>query len=484
MRIKNIVIMFFIILSLPFFLTGVISGTFDIALIGVLFFFIGFLLYSISLKEKAILMTFFLISFFTFLLGQYTVKMLCGQEWDNNFSDDIMRHILTCLYVSLVFIFLGFIAKRDKMTEGPCADAHHCSETIIRTINLLFFLTYFFNVICVLDKVIFVRNNSYLSLYSDYYIEYIYRIPYVIQKLGQLNPFMYYALLSTMASKRTIAIPTALFLLTACLSILTGARSAMIVPFMFVCMYYIYREITSRRCGEGKNRWIKKWHVWATIVTMPCLIIFLSVYSSLRNGLPVQNINVFNELYSFFRDQGGSVNIIGYEKIFEDYLPKTNHSYFFGPIITLFNNGSIALLLKGDKPGTMSLINNALYGNNLGATLSYLVMPRYYILGVGFGTQYIAESYADFGYVGIIIYNILLGFLLRIFNYKRNRNWYLSAIIYSVYAYFIIMPRNFALTWIAPFVSTMNWGCILLIIVISNTVERIKKQRNDSIMAV
>ena len=464
----------FIFVSILFFILGIYTKELDLALSSILLLFFGIVIYSIILKEKALLLTFFLISFFTFLLGQYTLGMITGLTWWKTFSFEITKHILISLYLSLFSLFIGFYLAhhRDKNKKKIPVIFLNVDNNIVKAIKILFYITLIFQFVVVLEQVVFVQNSTYLNLYTSYNS----KLPYVFIKFGDLFYFAYYALLSTMPKKSEIKMPTILFLIIALLTILTGARGNTVIAVMIVSMYFIYRELHGRKINNTKYEWVKRWYIYLAMVLTPLIIAFLSAYSSIRSGVDINDFNLFSEIMQFFHDQGGSVNIIGYVKYYENQLPSTNISYFFGPIISFISNGFLGSLFTGKEFEINNLIQTALFGNNLGATITYIIMPENYLIGIGLGTQYIAEVYIDFGYVGIIGYNLFLGFLIYKFNFNQTNKWYINAIIFSVYPNILFIARDFALTWVAPFLSILYWTMIFIIIIIANTLSQREKQ--------
>ena len=207
------------------------------------------------------------------------------------------------------------------------------------------------------------------------------------------------------------------------------------------------------------------------IVLIPLAISFLGAYNLIRSNIKINNFNIQKEFLQFFDDQGGSVKLIGYVKEYESKLPKTNKTYLFGPVISFFNNGIIGRRIFNTIQYKGNTIESALYTNNLGSTLSYIVLKDYYINGVGLGTQYIAEVYADFKYTGVFLFNIFLGYLIAKLNFRSDIKWYWSAILISIIRLVIYIPRDFALSWFISFFSILNWGTIIIVLILSKCLK-------------
>ena len=117
----------------------------------------------------------------------------------------------------------------------------------------------------------------------------------------------------------------------------------------------------------------------------------------------------------------------------------------------------------------------ALYGNNLGASISYIVLGSRYLNGHGLGTQYIAELFVDFGIIGIIIFNLFIGYILTRLTYINYNSCYKFAFLLSALSGILYIPRNFATTWIVnTFFSIQNWIIVIIVYMITNKIVKNK----------
>ena len=104
-----------------------------------------------------------------------------------------------------------------------------------------------------------------------------------------------------------------------------------------------------------------------------------------------------------------------------------------------------------------------------------MVNPNYYYSGGGFGTQYIAEIYTDFGYWGIGICSFILGLLLSKAVFFNSTNWIVSVLFASTITNILEMPRSFYMTFVSAFFSVWN---IAFLLIINNYVnKKIKRIR-------
>ena len=161
-------------------------------------------------------------------------------------------------------------------------------------------------------------------------------------------------------------------------------------------------------------------------------------------------------------------------------LPDTNQSYTMGPIINCFRNGFLGQILGYSLLSTSSQdVALATYGNNLGATVTYLMAESYCFIGGGFGTCYVAELAVDFGYAGVIIYNFFLGWLFNNINYFRSEKWWKNAFGLLIIRNIIFMPSDFALGFIASLLSVTNLLPLLILLILEKYMKWRTREVNN-----
>lgn len=435
-------------------------------------------LFMYAIKRKALVLTMFLISFFTFLMGGYLIDLATEKEMINEFTLELNMHMILCLFLSLIGILIGtFICKNktEKFNNYNIEKDYKIYKIKIAT-KILFYITFLFNAITIIEKVIFVQTNTYLELYTSYTS----KLPILFTKIAQMNDFLFYTYLSTMPSKSEIKKPVILYMIIQIISILSGGRSRTVTGLLFIFGYFVFREYNSRKKDNQKEIWLKKSHIKIAVLITPVLIAFLSAYNLIRNGIKIEQTSILKQFIQFFKDQGGSIKLIAYAKKCESLLPQNNKVYSLYPIIAFFRDGIIGQIFFSTTPFKVNTIEMALYGNNFGATISYIIMPELYLQGHGLGTQYIAEVYTDFSYLGVFIFNIILGILLIKLNFRTNIKWYWSAINLSIIRLVIYMPRDFALSWISAFWSITNWGSIIFVIILSRIIKVKEGENNEN----
>lgn len=456
----------FICSSILLFLFSYIFTNFNLMLVSILLLVLDNIFGSLFDIKKNIVLLVFNITFFTLLLGNYTVRMIFGENWYNDFDESIMKNTLLLMYMSLFSIWIGSkIYNLFNIKKEKCNLSKKDSTGIIYMRKILF-LAFFITIIPALtveiEEVIFVYKNSYVSLYNSFQSS----LPFILQKLAVINPTFFLLYLATFPSKKKSIITTIAYMVVLVFSLLTGARGTIVTNLLLIFIYYIYRQF------EFKEKYFTKKTIVFLGVVSVCFMVFLGAYNSIRNNKKIENMNPINQLKQFFIDQGTSVNVISYAQKYKDKLPDTNSNYTFGIVKNILKNNKEFL----NKSNT---VENALYGNNLGSTLSYLHLGDYFFKGNGLGTQYIAELYVDFSYVGVVIYNLILGYFLIAIIDVNKLNFVIFAIRLNLIKSILYLPRQFAFGWLTYLISKSTIIILIVTCIIYGIIRRKTNNENS-----
>lgn len=119
---------------------------------------------------------------------------------------------------------------------------------------------------------------------------------------------------------------------------------------------------------------------------------------------------------------GNSSQIISYENMYHDELSARGVLFSFGNIWRSFFGNEFAQVLGVSEGYASQSVENALYGHSLSAAIMYNVNPQRMLAGGGLGSCYIAELMCDFSYLGVILGNFLIGFVIRRYNELKENN--------------------------------------------------------------
>ncbi len=436
-------------------LSGYLLGSFNILLCGVMALFLSNLCYCFENIRLRSLLLFFHMTIFVFLLTRPLISMLRGDMWWY-FDRECVLFALQALFLTLLFLRLGagigecIFKKKHKEPAVPRPKGQYQInfQTSLQVVSLAFFaLTMMFYLLLELEKLQFMQGRAYEELY----IAFKSRYP---SFFGTFSGMMKYALclfLATLPSKRLAFVPLAVYFLSAAPSLLTGVRNPIVLNAIFVIVYYILRDAM-----EGGRKWLGKIEKACLILVAPVALVFLSAYNYIRDGQQV-SMSAWESVVDLFYKQGVSFDVlcIGYGALpdLPDVVPK---NYTFGPFVEYFAHGSVAQRFFGALDlGTQNSVTRAVYGSSFAHSMSYVAKDDY-LEGHGWGSSYLLETFADWGYLGIIIASILFGMILILMMLALRKGILLRAITLVGLTSLYFVPRAETTGWIS-FVLTMQF---------------------------
>ncbi|MCU5028588.1 sugar isomerase [Bacillus thuringiensis serovar brasilensis] len=446
--------------SICMFIIGCFFTSFNVLLWATCGMLIHNLCYAIERFSERIIFFAFNCTFFIFLVGRLVVSSITGYEdpWNKNaygldFQDDkVLMNIGIILFLSLISLYLGY---RSVQRKG--LTTNHSKKYSIRMISsvafvskTLFYITYIFNILVLIDKAKFTNTNGYMDLYASYTSSY----PGIVVKLAEMCPTTLFIYLGTMPTKRKSILPLVLYVVSGGISLLVGQRNNFVLNILIVLVYLALRNFTDK-----KEKWFGKKEIVSTIVSFPIIILLLNAVSYLRLNDSVNHKSFFDGVSEFFYAQGVSVNLIGYAQTLGNQLP-VGANYTFGRLIDFINNNTVTQMLTDIPSYRPQSLESALYGNSFADAVSYIVSPGRYLSGWGYGSSYLAEMFYDFGYSGVIIGSFILGIILSLmvnsFKYSILGVW----MTLSMTRLLLYSPRD---TTMSFFVSTFSLINILAI---------------------
>lgn len=210
---------------------------------------------------------------------------------------------------------------------------------------------------------------------------------------------------------------------------------------------------------------VGKFEKIALILLIPVAIIGLAIYNYSRVDEEVPTTNIISLFGDFFYTQGVSYDVlnIGYE-IKDKIKTTTNHNYTFGPFIDYFKYSTISQKIFKTKPlPTGNNVTKALESSSYSHIISYLTRKDY-LEGHGWGSSFILETYTDFGYIGVIVYSLILGYLLMAIPRLLKKNTFIASIVLISTLNIFIIPRAEALQFLQFIITPQFWGAWIMCI--------------------
>lgn len=434
------------------------------AYINLIIYWVVLLFYSISLRRNGVILMAFLISFFTFLLGRDFFLIFFNIDASDiyAFPRYCVSHMYYCMHLSLFGIFIGSSMFKNQVGKINLHMVEGKVDCLKKVVLKLFKITLIFKVI---EVVLNVFNFIVLGTRGYHNI-------WVLEKMVQINYLMFLGYLLLAPSKKELFPVIKVYFIIQLFTFLTGTRGEFLYfAFMLFC-YLLYRDYVNKMENKNDEIFFTK-KIWIAIGCIaPFFIIFLGLFASLRLGEGMEFTGFTNDLNAFFIQQGGSAQVIGYAKFYENSFPPTNISYTFGPLINYIKYGVFGSLLGNEMP---SFDQIPLYGNNMGATITWLISPEYYYSGGGQGNQYIAELYKDFGYWGVFVFSIILGVIIRGFLFFSTKSWVLNVLFAFGLQNVISMPRDFYLTCLIGVISLLN---IIVLLTVDSHANKLLMKKN------
>ncbi|MBT2616775.1 MULTISPECIES: O-antigen polysaccharide polymerase Wzy family protein [unclassified Bacillus (in: firmicutes)] len=459
LKIFRYTILFF---SIAMFFIGMLFLNYNILLLAICSILIHNLWYSCEKFSERIIFFAFNSTFFTFLVARLVVKPLTGyyDKYNNNMygldfnNSHIMLQIFIILFISLLFLFLGYcgIKNNDFLINNKSKVFNRIRIADISFVSkILFYITYIFNFLVLLDKARFTSKEGYTELYASYSSSF----PFWVDKLAEMCPTALFVYLGTLPSKRNSLIPLMLYLLSGGMSLVVGQRNNFVLNILIVLIYFCLRNITDKN-----EKWFGKKEIIMCISAFPLLIILLNAVSYFRMDGTVMQSSFLDGISEFFYAQGVSVNLIGYAQTLA--LPESK-SYAFGRIIDFINNNIITQTLFDVPKYSSQSVESALYGNSFADSVAYILSPSRFINGWGYGSSYIAELYKDFGYYGIVIGNFIVGIILALMTRLFRKGVLGIWMCLSMTRLILYAPRDTFTSFIVSTFSLINFLTLFVI---------------------
>lgn len=406
----------------------------------------------------------FLVCFFTFLLGGQVINRIV-QVYGYTFSNEIEMHTDLVLLISLLGLLGGYILT-DKLgykckIERDLFNYNNTNYSNIRRLSkILYFTTYLFWLVCMLDNVLYVIQAGYTS----YYLEYSNRVPAIIRQIGYMAPMNLFIFLSTMPSKNEAKKPILMYSFYLLLSLGTGRRIYFMTGMLIIFAYAMLRNVIN----PGEKPWVSKKAFMWIIIAVPTLLGFMYMFEYMRSENYVGDASNYSPLVGFFVRQGTSINVIKYTELFQNRLNPDAHYSLYNLIKWLQGSGEFVGNLFGFdlnfEIGRQTALT-ATNGTYLADFVSYNANPSSYRIGMGYGSCYIEELYVDFGYLGVFLGNFIYGTLLCSLmknSLKEHKIWRTALGFYIIDLLFKA-PRATFDAFLGQPLYIECWGAILLV---------------------
>lgn len=442
---------FFRFFSAIIYAYGITENKFNIMLIGIDVFWICNLIYSFKKFKFRYIFLVFNIVIFVFFLSRPTIDMLNNINNFKNFNRNQNLFALNSVYVSIIFILIGQVMSEKILNKNLFCTKKENSNYNLYVHNLeflsilMFYISVFFLFLVELEKFMYMRGRNY----EEIYVSFSTKLPFFVNIFASMCKYFLCIFLACLPKKSKSFLPLCLYVLSSVPYFLIGARHKLVESVLFCLVYYIIRNVFGY---DKKTRWIGGFEKGILCIGSPLGMALLGAHNYIRENKQLEIKNILKLIVDFFYKQGVSFDVLrmGYDTISKiRYTGFVNYS--FGEILDYLLHGNIAqILLDAKSLGTGQNEVSGLYSNLMANRLSYTVDKNYFLSGHGWGSSYILDTYADWGYTGIIIFSLILGFLLSaMIKYMSHKNTFIRTVILVILTSIFYCPRTSSFRWIS-----------------------------------
>jgi oligosaccharide repeat unit polymerase len=444
---------------------GYIIGSNNMILVAIVCLFLHNVLYCTEHWKQCALFFFFNLTFFVFLLSRPFISMVRGDCWWY-FSTEQVHFALTALSLSLIMLLVGAVAAvhlqdylRNKNTRKEEIKGNENASTFsgnLQIISLVFFYGAFvFFMLLEMEKLIYVWKYSYYEYYTSFHS----RLPYVFYEISSMMKYCLCIFLATLPKKNKTMLPFILYLVSAMPAMLMGLRNPIVLNALFILVYYLIRDIL-----QDTKKWFGRAERIFLMIALPIGVLFLGAFNYIREGAKINAKGPVGLVVDFFYKQGVSFDVLNIGYGATSGLPqRAFRNYTFGNIIDYFMHGTIAQKLFGASAlQSGNNLDMALNSNSYAHNMSYVARGQEYLDGHGWGSSYLLETFTDFGYIGIIIFSLILGFIFVAALRWFQKNQMLRIIILLSLTSIFFVPRAETTGWIMFLLTLQFWAAILI----------------------
>ena len=437
----------------------------SVLMIGSFLIWLGSVFFCLqNLKSRMILLGFDL-AVFLFLIGRVVIDILKRAIRWETYGVDAAFFAVTAIGISVFCLYMGGILC-EVFTSSPaqlppsnaCAPKGHHLETFRLVALLLYLFCLAFSFLESAEMLLFMHGRRY----EEYYYNFQSVLPGFVYTFSCIAPCALCIYLSTFPKKRSAFFCLLLYVLSNVPTLLIGMRNQIALSVIFAFLYYCLRDATGDR-----EKWIGKIEKCLVLLGVPAMMVVFTAAVFLRNGGKAIS-NPLDAIAYLIYSQGDMFRNIcrGYNTIPQiRHMMGSTRFYTFGSIIDSVSRSRIGQLLSHTvpfPPGNNAV--RALEGHSFGDIFSYLAHPHY-LEGNGWGTSYLLETYYDFGWLGIVVFSLLLGFFLVWFLRGMRKNWLVKSILLMSLTQLFMLPRESSTGWLSFLTGVHFWfavaACVL-----------------------
>lgn len=440
---------------------GIVNRNYELLLLCISLLCISNMIYALEEWKERFLFFLFHCTLCMFLMARPIISVFKGYSW-KIFSEEAMNFTFMSLWLTMMMMVLGAVLYekytkthaenqvRKKEVKKKKYDKEEFRSFLQITSIMMYIVSTGAYLYLQMEKLFFMQGRIYYEFYTDFAS----KAPYIVHLLASFRIYSLAFFLATKPKKKSAVAVLFAFIVSDFPVLLYGKRSLIMIDALFIFIYYVLRD------GMGE-KWIGKFEKICIAVGGIAAVIGMGAMNYIRDGIEV-TLSVKDLILDFLYKQGVSFNVlnIGYESI--PFLPeRAFRNYTFGGIIDYVTHGSFAQRFFGaESLGEGNNLHWALESNSFAHNMSYVATDNY-LEGHGLGSSYLLEVYADYGYLGTIIFSLILGAAMIWFVHELREMNFKSALILIMLINFFFMPRGEATGSINFLVYLQFWAAAI-----------------------
>ena len=282
-----------------------------------------------------------------------------------------------------------------------------------------------------------------------------------LSSIGCLAPYALCAYLATLPRKRPSVATLLIYIVTTVPYLMIGTRGSFVIAVLFLLFYYILRHFT-----DISERWFGRFEILFMCVFIPVGVLVMGQINYLRSDMNSETSGILMQIADSLFKQGVTFKTLEYGYEVNPQVQALGFKFFSGgSLVYAVTQGFIGQQLLGlPLWPTYNSVGLALEGSWYAHTMSFFAHPDY-LTGSGYGSAYVLELYADFGWVGVVFGSALLAIAFRLLANSFGRSWFLNVAVLMAGRMVFHMPRGEFAEWASFLWSTRFWMAIALIMV-------------------
>lgn len=365
--------------------------------------------------------------------------------------------------------------NRHNVTQlmGLFTAQGHSSE-VLRGVQVSTFILF---VICFLGSMVagaILVVSMHGHRYEDFYITNPgANIPSYIDILSVMLPYMMCGYLATMPKRRLASVVLALYVVSTVPMLIIGSRAAFVLALLFAALYFCFRHLTDK-----KEIWLTHRLLVIVAILAPIGIFGLGMIDYLRSDKANPDLAFVQQILDALYKQGVSFTVLGHGYDVNNDVQSLGFRFFsLGGFISNITTSFFGQNILGFPDlGSTNSPELALHGNYYAHTMSYFAHPNY-LHGEGYGSSYILELFADFGFAGIALGSVVIAIAFAILTRQIGKSWFGGLVaLYAAITVFHI-PRGYTSEWFDYLITTRFWLAMALVIVLGYAISYLLRLR-------